>query len=70
MVQLTHAGRLRAVDIQDGTNLDWNLQYAVERQRILKVRQNRGFEGALIKLWDSAAPWLVIAVCGRAKAKA
>lgn len=46
----------------DCTTIDWIREYAKERLRLLRLRRQRGLEGVGIKLWNTAAPWLVIAV--------
>lgn len=46
----------------DCTTIDWIREYAKERLRLLRLKRLRGLEGVGIKLWNTAAPWLVIAV--------
>lgn len=46
----------------DCTTIDWIREYAKERLRLLRLKRQRGLEGVGIKLWNTAAPWLVIAV--------
>lgn len=46
----------------DCTTIDWIREYAKERLRLLRLRRLRGLEGVGIKLWNTAAPWIVIAV--------
>ena len=46
----------------DCTTIDWIREYAKERLRLLRLKRQRGLEGVGTKLWNTAAPWLVIAV--------
>lgn len=46
----------------DCTTIDWIREYAKERLRLLRLKRQRGLEDVGIKLWNTAAPWFVIAV--------
>lgn len=50
----------------DCTTIDWTREYAKERYRAVDLQSRQGVEGAYARIWNTAVPWIVIAVRRRA----
>ena len=46
----------------DCTTIDWNREYGKERSRIVDLQSRPGVEAAYERVWNTAVPWIVIAV--------
>lgn len=46
----------------DCTTIDWGREYAKERSRLVDLQSRQGVEGAYARIWNTAVPWVVIAV--------
>jgi hypothetical protein len=54
----------------DCTTIDWGREYAKERSRVVDLQSQPGVEGAYARIWNTAVPWIVIAVRQRTRSHA